>query len=142
MGTILNTLNLQNVKPLYYLFQTEKSESDACFYKSDESKRNPFSFIPSEIMGSHINAIIHLRLEGHVVDRLLHATAATDKHWRHQKGHCTKPLLLQLMESWCKLVVDFDLVVEVTSVNFTKVFNYLFHIRAHVGSQRVSTKSL
>lgn len=28
VGTILNTLNL---KPLYYLLQTEKSESDACF---------------------------------------------------------------------------------------------------------------
>ena len=67
-------------------------------------------------MGSHINAIIHLHVEDHVVDRLLHATAATDKHWKHKKA------------------VDFDLVVEVTSVNFTEVFNYLFHIRAHVGS--------
>ena len=93
-------------------------------------------------MGSHINAIINLHVEGHIVDKLLHATAASDKHWRHQKGHCTKLLLLHLMESWCKLVVDFDLVVEVTSVNFTEVFNHLFHIRAHVGSQRVSTKSL
>jgi len=68
-------------------------------------------------------------VEGHIVDRLLHvhATAITDKHWRHQKGHCTKLLLLHHMESWCKLVVDFDLVVGVTSLNFTKVNSITFY---------------
>lgn len=93
-------------------------------------------------MGSHISAIIHYMWKVTLWTGCYMQLQPLINIGGTKKATVTKLLLLHLMESWCKLVVDFDLVVEVTTVNFTKVFNHLFHIRAHVGSQRVSTKSL